>query len=52
MWSLSVAAYSCKVEYIEGPYTYCVDVLSRLPIDTSEEPQETQETREEAQDIL
>lgn len=52
LWSLTVAAYNCKVEYIEGRYNCCADLLSRLPTDASEEPQETQETQEEAQDIL
>lgn len=30
LWALSIAVYNCKVEYIEGRFNCCADLLSRL----------------------
>ena len=40
-WALSIAGYNCKIEYIEGRFNCCADLLSRIPdsqetIDNSE----------------
>lgn len=41
LWALSIAGYNCKVEYIEGRYNCCADLLSRLPTSIKEnEPEE------------
>lgn len=31
LWALSIAGYNCKVEYIEGRFNCCADLLSRVP---------------------
>ena len=31
LWALSMAGYNTKIEYIEGKYNCCADLLSRLP---------------------
>jgi hypothetical protein len=33
---LSIAGYNCKVEYIEGRFNCCADLLSRLPSNANE----------------
>ena len=40
LWALSLAGYNCKVEYIEGRFNCCADLLSRLPTVTVEESNE------------
>ena len=32
LWSLGLAAYNCKVEYIPGSQNTCADLLSRMPL--------------------
>ena len=39
-WALSIAGYSCKVEYIEGRFNCCADLLSRLPSTISDDEAE------------
>jgi hypothetical protein len=36
LWALSIAGYNCKVEYIEGRFSCCADLLSRLPFKANE----------------
>ena len=31
LWSLNIASYDCKIEYISGPTNTCADLLSRHP---------------------
>jgi hypothetical protein len=31
LWALSIVGYNCKVEYIEGGFNCCADLLSRPP---------------------
>lgn len=31
LWALSIVGYNCKVEYIEGRFNCCADILFRLP---------------------
>lgn len=47
LWALSIAVYNCKVEYIEGRFNCCADLLSRLSTVNPECEEEEQSEHEE-----
>ncbi|XP_065928361.1 uncharacterized protein [Magallana gigas] len=47
LWALSIAGYNCKVEYIEGRFNCCADLLSRLPTVNLECEEEEQSEHDE-----
>lgn len=50
LWALSLAGYNCKVEYIEGRYNCCADLLSRLPSNTPDNKEDKDENEPDVND--
>lgn len=42
LWALSIAVYNCKVEYIEGRFNCCADLLLRVPTGSKDDKTEDQ----------
>lgn len=49
LWALSIAVYKCKVEYIEGRFNCCEDLLFRLSTVNPEGEEEEQSEHDENQ---
>lgn len=50
LWALNNAGYNCKVEYIEGRYNCCADLLSRLPSNTLDNKEGKDENEPDVKD--
>jgi hypothetical protein len=48
--ALSIAGYNCKVEYIEGRFNCCADLLSRLPNTVKETEDEMSDNEPDCKD--